>query len=552
VGNIVDTLFGRAKRTILLSIALSCIVLSLGSASAASSVTLAWDPSTSPDVAGYNIYYGTTSGSYPSKVSLGNVTTTTISSLVAGTTYYFVATAYNSLGLESTPSNELPYTVPTAPANSTNQPPTLNLINAVTINENSGQQTVNLSGITSGAANENQNLTVTAASSNPTLVPNPTVNYVSPNTSGTLSFTPVANASGATTITVIVNDNQSQNNLISCSFTVTLNPTDSGQSSTTVTNQFVPGSGTYNGLFYEDDGVQQASAGSFTLTVSTKGSYSGKIQIGSGKYSFSGKTNSAGFITNTITRKGTTPLTIVLWTDGSNPSSQQISGQLTDGTWISTLCGDKAMFSNTNPAPFAGSYTMVIPQDKDQPLPMGYGFGTLTVSSSGVAKFTGTLADGTSISQSATISGVGLWPLYIPLYSGRGSAISWISFTNHPSYDLSGTLSWINPSNPNAKFYSTGFTNETCAIGSTFIAPVGNPPYTNILVNGMAFSDAYPGSALPPISISTKNGTFKFSAKNSATNMKISYGGVIFQKMNAGYGMYLDSDQTSKSVVIAP
>ena len=63
----------------------------------------------------------------------------------------------------------------------------------MTINENAGLQTVNLSGISSGAANQVQTLTVTAASSNPGLIPNPTVNYTSPNATGTLSFAPAAN-----------------------------------------------------------------------------------------------------------------------------------------------------------------------------------------------------------------------------------------------------------------------------------------------------------------------------------------------------------------------
>ena len=61
-----------------------------------------------------------------------------------------------------------------------NQPPTLNSIGNLTINENAGLQTVNLSGISSGAANENQTLTVTAVSGNTGLIPNPTVNYTTP------------------------------------------------------------------------------------------------------------------------------------------------------------------------------------------------------------------------------------------------------------------------------------------------------------------------------------------------------------------------------------
>src|SRR5208337_1042672 len=94
----------------------------------------------------------------------------------------------------------------TVTVNPVNQPPTLNSLANLNINENAGLQTVNLSGITSGASNEVQTLTVTASSSNPSLIPTPTVNYTSPNTTGSITFTPVTYASGSALITVTVND----------------------------------------------------------------------------------------------------------------------------------------------------------------------------------------------------------------------------------------------------------------------------------------------------------------------------------------------------------
>ena len=94
----------------------------------------------------------------------------------------------------------------------------------MTIDEDAAAQTVSLSGIGPGAANETQTLTVTATSSNPGLIPNPTVSYTSPNATGSSSFTPVANANGTATITVTVNDGQTANNTVSADFTVTVNP----------------------------------------------------------------------------------------------------------------------------------------------------------------------------------------------------------------------------------------------------------------------------------------------------------------------------------------
>src|SRR2546422_606574 len=75
--------------------------------SSAAQVTLAWDPNTETDLAGYKLYYGPSSGSYQSSVDVGNLTSYTLSGLLEGRIYYFAVTAYNlSLG-ESGFSNEV-------------------------------------------------------------------------------------------------------------------------------------------------------------------------------------------------------------------------------------------------------------------------------------------------------------------------------------------------------------------------------------------------------------------------------------------------------------
>ena len=84
----------------------------LAASTVSSSVTLVWDASTSTNIAGYNVYYGSASGSYTQMVSVGNVTQTTITGLTVGCTYYFAATATDSTGLESSYSNETSLIVP--------------------------------------------------------------------------------------------------------------------------------------------------------------------------------------------------------------------------------------------------------------------------------------------------------------------------------------------------------------------------------------------------------------------------------------------------------
>jgi hypothetical protein len=81
-------------------------VLFLPQVATAGSVSLAWDPNTQPQLAGYQLNYGTTSGQYGTQVDVGNVTTYTVSNLAAGT-YYFAVRAYGSSGEQSGLSNEV-------------------------------------------------------------------------------------------------------------------------------------------------------------------------------------------------------------------------------------------------------------------------------------------------------------------------------------------------------------------------------------------------------------------------------------------------------------
>jgi hypothetical protein len=102
-----------AKRNVLiLSLPLCSAVLLNYSVIASQSVTLGWDPSSDPNVAGYNVYYGAVSHQYTNETSAGIGTSVVISGLIEGVTYYFAATSYDVFDQESSFSGEAPYTVP--------------------------------------------------------------------------------------------------------------------------------------------------------------------------------------------------------------------------------------------------------------------------------------------------------------------------------------------------------------------------------------------------------------------------------------------------------
>ncbi len=77
-------------------------------------VTLNWTASTSPGIAGYNAFRSTTSGGPYAQLNTSLISTTNYvdQTVTSGTTYYYVTTAVNNQGLQSSYSNEAAATVP--------------------------------------------------------------------------------------------------------------------------------------------------------------------------------------------------------------------------------------------------------------------------------------------------------------------------------------------------------------------------------------------------------------------------------------------------------
>lgn len=94
-----------------------CVWLSLGSIAQAAPVTLAWDPNTEPDLAGYRIYWGDASRSYTDHVDVQAVANEQKQATIDitpedGRMVYFAATTYDGAGNESGYSNEVMWAVP--------------------------------------------------------------------------------------------------------------------------------------------------------------------------------------------------------------------------------------------------------------------------------------------------------------------------------------------------------------------------------------------------------------------------------------------------------
>jgi len=77
-----------------------------------STVIVQWLPNSEADLAGYKLYYGTASRSYPNIINVGLMTTHTVNDLQPGYEYFFAVTAYDTAGNESDFSEEVSIYIP--------------------------------------------------------------------------------------------------------------------------------------------------------------------------------------------------------------------------------------------------------------------------------------------------------------------------------------------------------------------------------------------------------------------------------------------------------
>ena len=208
--------------------------------------------------------------------------------------------------------------------NYVNDAPTINTPSNVTINENAGQQTVNLTGITAGGG-ETQTLTVTASSNNTALI-NPSITYTSPNSTGTLKFTPVANSFGTATITLTVMDNGGTLNggvdKTSVQFTVTVNQVNFPPTINTPSNVTIDENAGEQTV--DLTGISSGGGGNVTLTV-TASSNNTALVVPTVHYT---SPNSTGTLTFTPAANsfGSAIITVTVSDDGgANTTSVQFT-----------------------------------------------------------------------------------------------------------------------------------------------------------------------------------------------------------------------------------
>jgi hypothetical protein len=332
-----------------------------------------------------------------------------------------------------------------------------------------------------------------------------------------------------------------------------------------------PVKGTYTGLLFATNGVAPKTSGRFVITTTAKAKFSGRLQMGSASFAMRGQFDSGGSAQLSTPRRGSSALSVQLQLDPDD--SDELWGMVSDGTFGATLNGERAVFDGRkNIAPQAGRYTLVFPGSADSAAaPGGDSCATLLVNKAGRVSLSGTLADRTAFSQGTVVSKSGQWPLYVSINGGRGEVLSWVSLSGDASNNLSGSLTWVKPSNPKSKSYPSGFTMESTLTGSPYIPPatgfaIFSSPVRLLQLTGGDLSGVVDvplvmssnghavnvrSSVKSSLSFSLGTGLFRGTILDPGTRKFVSFTGAVLQDQEVGLGWFIETDQSGR-VVVAP
>ncbi len=261
---------------------------------------------------------------------------------------------------------------------------------------------------------------------------------------------------------------------------------------------------------------------------------------------------------------------MILQLDLTN-ETDQITGTVSDGVFTSEILADRDVFGTMARCPLAGNFTVVLqpPAESDPTVPEGFGYGTLTVTSTGLGRMIGFLADGTKISISVPLSKHGTWPLFQALYKNQGACIGWVTFGTNSS--LGATVDWFRPPQPTSPYFPSGFTTDVTLQGEKYVSPanggtsvagtnvvaLGGGDLVSSIVTTAVVNDVGGVSVSPPnpenvqLRVQPKTGQFSGSFTHPVLNKTIKFSGLMLQLDGTGAGYFLGAD-ASGFVVIEP
>ena len=194
--------------------------------------------------------------------------------------------------------------------------------------------------------------------------------------------------------------------------------------------------GTTVGLVARDPGANNNLGARITWSVTAVGSFTGSYIVGGATQPFTGQVTTTDlgggkFVANgasTFAAGGKIMSVSIQYAPASSGGaigSGSVSATSLTGAPLGT-----ALFSTqpalAAPATYAGLYHFVLrlPVEGDVTIPQGYGFGTVTATTTGAVTFAGKTGDGSVVTASSYINVDGTSVCYASLYGGNGSLVS--------------------------------------------------------------------------------------------------------------------------------
>ncbi len=241
--------------------------------------------------------------------------------------------------------------------------------------------------------------------------------------------------------------------------------------------------GSYQALLLHDNTAAPAESpfpGRFTLTLSTAGAMTGKLEYRGLTYAFSGRFTPELDYTRTIVRAGQTPLQLLMHLDAD---AFTLTTQISEPLAASAVYESGAVLPlhtvHTTKAPAAQTarYTARLnPPVNVAAGPDAGGYAMVNIVASGAVTITGKLADGTALSSSALLQDDGSIAWYNRLYPATALRAGYVA--GPAKFDRTGgeqavlgRLDWRKPTQASGA-WSAGFSQSLTLEGSTYTAPL--------------------------------------------------------------------------------
>ena len=347
--------------------------------------------------------------------------------------------------------------------------------------------------------------------------------------------------------------------------------------------------GDYYALVEPNTGITRTNEniGSVKLTLAKGGSFSGGVVFGGQKFALKGKVSDVGTVTfsgsgndsTVLVRKVGSNVILKLQIQiGETPSFTAII-QPVGVALLSRFTATRPLYGKTVPVPNAlldpltdkGKYTVALlalmaPNNgrTAAEYPQGDGIGNLTISKTGSVILKGKLADGTGFSASSALLAGDTIPLYVPLYSAKGSLSGVATARSQTDSDVDGAgFHWFRPFvvKPAHPGWPTGISVDLIAAK---LLPKAAPLFPSLLAvdaDGNAsvdLTDATLGIkavnvdaknkvtvvalAADKLKVTTSAATGKFGGSfiSPNTGKAVKFSGTLLRKAGYGTGYYLD------------